>query len=41
VASRAKGTLFKGPFHLPRMLWYGERLCREMQQAGLPGQGTA
>jgi N-acylglucosamine 2-epimerase len=22
VSSRAKGTLYKGPFHLPRMLWY-------------------
>jgi N-acylglucosamine 2-epimerase len=21
-SSRAKGTLYKGPFHLPRMLWY-------------------
>lgn len=26
VASRAKGTLWKGPFHLPRMLWYLGRL---------------
>jgi N-acylglucosamine 2-epimerase len=22
LSSRAKGTLYKGPFHLPRMLWY-------------------
>jgi N-acylglucosamine 2-epimerase len=22
IASRAKGSLYKGPFHLPRMLWY-------------------
>ena len=22
ISSRAKGTLYKGPFHLPRMLWY-------------------
>jgi N-acylglucosamine 2-epimerase len=22
VSSRAKGTMWKGPFHLPRMLWY-------------------
>ena len=22
VSSRAKGTIYKGPFHLPRMLWY-------------------
>ena len=26
VAQRAKGNLFKGPFHLPRMLWYCARL---------------
>lgn len=26
VSQRAKGNLFKGPFHLPRMLWYGWRL---------------
>ena len=26
VAQRAKGNLFKGPFHLPRMLWYCSRL---------------
>lgn len=29
ISSSAKGTLWKGPFHLPRMLWYCERLCRE------------
>lgn len=23
VSQRAKGNLFKGPFHLPRMLWFG------------------
>lgn len=22
ISSRAKGTMYKGPFHLPRMLWY-------------------
>ena len=22
VSSRAKGTIYKGPFHLPRMLWH-------------------
>lgn len=27
VASPAKGTMFKGPFHLPRMLWYCWRLA--------------
>ena len=29
VSQRAKGNMFKGPFHLPRMLWYGWRLCGE------------
>lgn len=28
-ASRAKGTLWKGPFHLPRMLWYCDRWLSE------------
>ncbi len=27
IASRAKGTMYKGPFHLPRMLWHGSRLA--------------
>jgi N-acylglucosamine 2-epimerase len=27
VSSRAKGTMYKGPFHLPRMLWYCWRLA--------------
>ena len=31
VSSRAKGTMFKGPFHLPRMLWYCHRLCAELK----------
>lgn len=26
VSSRAKGTMRKGPFHLPRCLWYCSRL---------------
>ncbi len=26
VSQRAKGNMFKGPFHLPRSLWYGSRL---------------
>ena len=26
ISSRAKGTMYKGPFHLPRMLWYCWRL---------------
>jgi N-acylglucosamine 2-epimerase len=25
LSSRAKGTMYKGPFHLPRMLWYCSR----------------
>jgi len=27
ISSRAKGTMYKGPFHLPRMLWYCWKLC--------------
>ena len=30
VAQPAKGNLFKGPFHLPRMLMVSERLAREI-----------
>lgn len=30
VAQPAKGNLFKGPFHVPRMLIYGHRLCEEL-----------
>ena len=26
VSQKAKGSLFKGPFHLPRMLWQGARV---------------
>lgn len=26
ISSRAKGTMYKGPFHLPRMLWYCAQL---------------
>jgi N-acylglucosamine 2-epimerase len=29
VSSRAKGTLWKGPFHLPRMLFYCQSLLAE------------
>jgi N-acylglucosamine 2-epimerase len=29
VSQRAKGNLFKGPFHLPRMLWYCWQLLAE------------
>ncbi len=31
VSVRLKGNLWKGPFHLPRMLWYACRLCEEMK----------
>jgi N-acylglucosamine 2-epimerase len=30
---RLKGNLWKGPFHLPRMLWYCAQLCSEPQPA--------
>lgn len=30
VAQPAKGNLFKGPFHIPRMLIYGHALCEEL-----------
>jgi len=32
VASRLKGNLWKGPFHLPRMQWYCWRLVEELRQ---------
>jgi N-acylglucosamine 2-epimerase len=28
VSQHAKGSLFKGPFHLPRMLWYSHQLLK-------------
>jgi N-acylglucosamine 2-epimerase len=31
ISSPAKGTMYKGPFHLPRMLWHGVRLCEELR----------
>ncbi|MRJ08497.1 N-acylglucosamine 2-epimerase [Ornithobacterium rhinotracheale] len=30
VAQPAKGNLFKGPFHIPRMMIYGNLLCNEI-----------
>jgi N-acylglucosamine 2-epimerase len=30
VSSTAKGNLWKGPFHLPRMQWRAWRLCEEL-----------
>ena len=35
VAQPAKGNLFKGPFHVPRMMIYGHLLCHELV-ASLP-----
>ena len=32
VAQPAKGNLFKGPFHIPRMLMYSHLLCDELQE---------
>jgi N-acylglucosamine 2-epimerase len=29
VSTRLKGNMWKGPFHLPRMLWYCSRLLEE------------
>lgn len=31
ISVRLKGNLWKGPFHLPRMLWYCWRLCEAQQ----------
>ena len=31
VSVRLKGNLWKGPFHLPRMLWHCWRLCEGME----------
>lgn len=30
VAQDAKGNIFKGPFHIPRMMIYGYKLCNEL-----------
>ena len=30
VAQPAKGNLFKGPFHIPRMMVKGYQLCQEI-----------
>jgi N-acylglucosamine 2-epimerase len=29
ISQRAKGNMFKGPFHLPRMLWFCARELRD------------
>jgi N-acylglucosamine 2-epimerase len=41
VSSRAKGTLWKGPFHLPRMLWYCAELTDGVGVGELPNGRTA
>ena len=33
VAQPAKGNIFKGPFHIPRMMIKGIMLCRDMMQS--------
>ena len=33
ISTRLKGNMWKGPFHLPRMLWYCAGLVRELQAA--------
>lgn len=37
VSQPAKGNRFKGPFHLPRMLWYCARLLAEPEPVGPAG----
>ncbi|SKA98431.1 N-acylglucosamine 2-epimerase [Prosthecobacter debontii] len=32
VSQQAKGNMFKGPFHLPRMLWYCTQLLEEQDE---------
>ncbi len=42
IATRLKGNLWKGPFHLPRMLHYCGRLADELvRDAGVPGVPTS
>ncbi len=31
ISSRAKGTIYKGPFHLPRMFWYCWQRLEQVQ----------
>lgn len=38
VSSRAKGTMYKGPFHLPRMLWYCSGYRSELGGNGGPAR---
>jgi len=41
VSQPAKGNRFKGPFHLPRMLWYCARLLAEPEPVGPAGSSGA
>jgi N-acylglucosamine 2-epimerase len=36
ISTPLKGNLWKGPFHLPRMQWYGWQLTNELLQASGP-----
>lgn len=40
VSSRAKGTLWKGPFHLPRMLWYCWQRLESAKVAPIEARST-
>jgi len=37
VSSRLKGSMWKGPFHVPRMLLYGWNVLKEMSKDNAPG----
>ena len=41
VSQPAKGNRFKGPFHLPRMLWYCARLLAETESVPASGASGA
>ena len=32
ISTTLKGNMWKGPFHLPRMLWYCWKLLEDMKQ---------
>ena len=39
LSQRAKGNIYKGPFHLPRMLWHGCHSALESHSNGFSPQG--
>lgn len=41
VSSRVKGTMWKGPFHLPRMLWQCARLLSQRSTAATEAMGPS